>query len=149
MVVIPNLILLQAFNKSLVRGNVFRTKNLTGLASDLFKRIVLLNKDFNDPQIYYCLTTSKTDWFIDYWFCDEVSKNCIFCLKGETSNNPIGDMIIDLRKVFEIDKEILFDNFKNKILHFLNPFLIDIMSQVDSIIKDSKLIAPKYIKKII
>jgi len=149
MVVIPNPILLRAFNKALIRGNVIRTRNLTGLPSDLFKRIILLNKDFNDSQIYYCLTTSKTGWYTDYWHWDRVSKNCIYCLMGETSNNPTRDMVIDLREVYEIDKKILFDNFKNKILSFLKPFSADIMNQIDDIIKDSKLIALKHINKIL
>ena len=149
MVVIPNSILLQSFNSGLVRGNVIRTRNFPNLPPDMFKRIVLLNNNFTDSKIYYCFTTSEVEWYIDNWYSDKVSKNCIYCLKGETSNNLTEDMIINLREVGEIDKETLFDNYNNRILDFLNPFSVDIMNQVNNIIKDSKLIATKYINKII
>ena len=149
MVVIPDSILLQRFNSSLVRGNVIRTCNLPNLPPEMFKRIILLNNDFGDTKIYYCFTTSEVKWYIDNWYSDKVSKNCIYCLRGETPNNLTEDMIINLREINDIDKEILFNNYKNKVLDFLNPFSINIMNQVDDIIKNSKLIPFKYIKKTI
>ena len=149
MVVIPNSILLKWFNRGFVRGSVIRTRNLPDLPPDKFKRIVLLNNDFNDTKIYYCFTTSEVEWYIDHWYSERISKNCIYCLKGETSNNLTEDMIIDLRNIYEIDKKTLFDNFKNKILDFLDSFSVDIMNQVDDIIKDSEIIERKYIKKIL
>ncbi len=59
------------------------------------------------------------------------------------------DMVINCRKVYEISKSVLFVNYKNKKLDFLDQFNDDIMSKVDSTIRSSKLIAPKYISKII
>ncbi|MEA2016019.1 MAG: hypothetical protein U9O59_04880 [Actinomycetota bacterium] len=149
MVVIPDPILLQRFNNGLIRGNVIRTRNLPNLPPEMFKRIILLNNDFDNAKIYYCFTTSEVEWYIDNWSSDKVCENCIYCLKGETSNNLTEDMVINLREVNDIDKETLFENYKNKILDFLNPFSVEIMSQVDSIIKDSRLIPPKYIRKIL
>lgn len=149
MVVIPNSILLQRFENGLIRGNVIRTQNLTDLPSSMFKRIVLLNNNFNHREIYYCLTTSETEWYQSHWYSEKISTNCVYCLKGETPNNLTEDMVINLRQIYEIDKRVLFDNYKNKILDFLNFFSLDIMNQIDNIIKNSKLIAPKYITKII
>ena len=149
MVAIPDSILLQRFNNGLIRGNVIRTRNLPDLPPEMFKRIVLLNNDFTHTLIYYCFTTSKVKWFVDHWYSNIVSKNCIYCLKKDTSNNLTEDMVINLRNIYQIEKNILFDNYKNKILDFLNPFSEEIMIQVDNIIRNSKLISRKHIKNIL
>ena len=114
----------------------------------MFKRLLLLNNDFNQEEIYYFLTTSKVQWYIDNNESEIVKNNSIYFKKDETPNNTSEDMVIDCRKVFTINKSDLFSNYKNLKLDFLNVFSEEIMNRVNKIIKNSELIAPKYISKI-
>jgi len=56
---------------------------------EIFKRLLLLNTNFNLEDIYYFLTTSSTKWYIENKEAEIVKNNCIFVKKGETINNVI------------------------------------------------------------
>ena len=146
MIAIPDETLIERFDSGLVRGNVLRT--LINFPPQVFKRLLLLNNDFNQEEIYYFLTTSKVQWYIDNKESEIVKNNSIYFKKDETPNNTSEDMVIDCRKVFTINKSDLFSNYKNLKLDFLNVFSEEIMNRVNKIIKNSELIAPKYISKI-
>ena len=146
MIAIPDETLKERFNSGLIRGNVLRT--LINFPLHVFKRLLLLNNDFNQEEIYYFLTTSKVQWYIDNKESRIVKYNSLYFKKGETSNNISEDMVIDCRKVFTINKSDLFSSYKNLKLDFLNEFSEEIMNKINQIIKNSKLIAPKCISKI-
>ena len=146
MIAIPDDTLKERFNSGLIRGNVLRT--LINFPLHVFKRLLLLNNDFNQEEIYYFLTTSKVQWYIDNKESRIVKYNSLYFKKGETSNNISEDMVIDCRKVFTINKSDLFSSYKNLKLDFLNEFSEEIMNKINQIIKNSKLIAPKCISKI-
>lgn len=148
MIAIPDDILRKRFNNGLLRGNVLRTL-INFPIKTKFKRLLLLNINFNSEDIYYFLTTSSTKWYIDNKESEFIKNNCIFINKGETINNQTEDMVIDCRKVYIISKLYLFYNYKNRKLDFLEKFSQDIINRVDKIIINSKLIAPKYLSKII
>lgn len=148
MIAIPDDILKERFNNGLLRGNLLRT--LIGFATEThFKRLLLLNIDFNSEDIYYFLTTSKINWYINNKESEIVKNNSIFINKGETINNQTEDMVVDCRRVYSISKSDLFQNYKNHKLDFLEKFPQDIIDKIDNIIKNSKQIAPKYLSKII
>lgn len=148
MIAIPDDILRERFNNGLLRGNVLRTL-IDFPIKTKFKRLLLLNISFDTEDIYYFLTTSSTKWYIDNKESEFIKNNCIFLNKGETINNQTEDMVIDCRKVYFISKSDLFNNYKNRRLDFLEKFSQDIINRVDKIIINSKLIAPKYLSKII
>jgi len=148
MISIPDDILKERFDTRLLRGNVLRTL-INFPIKTIFKRLLLLNINFNLEDIYYFLTTSSTKWYIENKETEIVKNNCIFIKKGETINNQTEDMVIDCRKVYIISKSDLFNNYKNHKLDFLEKFSQDIINRVDNIIMNSKLIAPKYLSKII
>lgn len=148
MIAISDDILWQRFNLGLKRGNVLRTL-IQFQAEPRYKRLLLLNRDFTDEEVFYFFTTSSVKWYFENKNWVVVNENCIFIEPGETSNNITERMVIDCRKVFIINKKDLFNNYKNLKLDFLEIFSEEIMSNVNRIIKNSKLIAPKYITKII
>lgn len=148
MIAISDDVLWKRFNLGLKRGNVLRT--LIHLqAEQRYKRLLLLNIDFNDEEVFYFFTTSRVKWYFENKNWEVVSENCVFVETEETSNNITEKMVIDCRRVFMINKNDLFDNYKNLKLDFLEMFSEEIMSNINRIIKNSKLIAPKYITKII
>ena len=120
MIAIPDDTLKERFNSGLTRGNVLRT--LINFPLHVFKRLILLNNDFNQEEIYYFLTTSKVQWYIDNKESRIVKYNSLYFKKGETSNNMSEDMVIDCRKVFTINKSDLISSYKNLKLDFLNEF---------------------------
>ncbi len=148
MIAISDDILINRFNSGLLRGNLLRTLFAFSTKTK-FKRLLLLNTNFDSDDILFFFTTASIKWYIDNKESDLVKNNCIFINMGGTVNNPEKDIVINCRKVYVISKSILFDNYKNKKLDFLDKFPDGIMSKVDSIIRDSKLIAPKYLLKII
>ena len=148
MISIPDDILKERFNAGLLRGNVLRTL-ISFPTQTIFKRLLLLNTNFDLEDIYYFLTTSSVKWYIKNKEAEIVKNNCIFIKKGETTNNQAEDTVIDCRKVYIINKSDLFHNYKNHKLDFLEKLSQDIINRVDNIIMNSKLIAPKYLSKII
>jgi len=64
MISIPDDILEERFNTGLLRGNVLRTL-INFPKKIIFKRLLLLNTNFNLEDIYYFLTTSSTKWYIE------------------------------------------------------------------------------------
>jgi len=148
MIAISDDILINRFNSGLLRGNLLRTL-FAFPTKTKFKRLLLLNTNFDSDDILFFFTTASIKWYIDNKESDLVKNNCIFINMGGTVNNSEKDIVINCRKVYVISKSILFDNYKNKKLDFLDKFPDGIMSKVDSIIRDSKLIAPKYLSKII
>lgn len=148
MIAISDDILWQRFNLGLKRGNVLRTL-IQFQTEPRYKRLLLLNRDFTDEEVFYFFTTSSVKWYFENKNWVVVNENCIFVEPGETPNNITERMVIDCRRVFIINKKDLFNNYKNLKLDFLEIFSEEIMSNVNRIIKNSKLIAPKYITKII
>lgn len=148
MIAIPDDVLKEWFNNGLIRGNLLRT--LIDFATEThFKGLLLLNIDFNSEDIYYFLTTSKINWYINNKESEIVKNNSIFINKGETINNQTEDMVVDCRIVYSISKSGLFQNYKIRKLDFLEKFPQDIIDKIDNIIKNLKQIAPKYLSKII
>ena len=84
-------------------------------------------------------------------------------MKNATASSPVGIRILKdikrksdeycdkrgLKKSYHINKSDLFHSYKNYKLHFLEKFSQDIINRIDNIIMNSKLIAPKYLSKII
>ncbi|MCX6384723.1 MAG: hypothetical protein NTV16_09685 [Actinobacteria bacterium] len=148
MIVLSENILEKRFESGLKRGIVLRTI-IDFSTKQKFKRLLLLNIDFKDKEILFIFTTSSVDWYKQNINSPIVKENCIFFDKGETTNNITENMVIDCRKVYSIAKSDLFNNFKNSKLDFLDEFNEKIILRIDNIIKNSKLIELKYLRKII
>lgn len=148
MIVLSENILEKRFESGLKRGIVLRTI-IDFSTKQKFKRLLLLNIDFKDKEILFIFTTSSIDWYKQNINSPIVKENCIFFDKGETTNNITENMVIDCRKVYSIAKSDLFNNFKNSKLDFLDEFNEKIILRIDNIIKNSKLIELKYLRKII
>ena len=148
MIVLSENILEKRFESGLKRGIVLRTI-IDFSTKQKFKRLLLLNIDFKDKEILFIFNTSSVDWYKQNINSPIVKENCIFFDKGETTNNITENMVIDCRKVYSIAKSDLFNNFKNSKLDFLDEFNEKIILRIDNIIKNSKLIELKYLRKII
>ena len=137
---LPESILLKQLNAQLVRGNVLRTR-IFFPRGPRFKRLILLNNNFSEDDIYYVHTTSKVDIYKRNKNHLAFKDNFIYLLKGQTPFNSNEDMVIDCREVRSIKKEKLLENYKNKMLNFLGIMPNEIMTDVDSIIVASILIS--------
>ncbi len=138
----------KTLKSALFKGNVLRTE-ITFLSTfdKGFKRFILLNNDFNIPDVYYVFTTSKVTSFINNTN-PNMRGNYLFIQKGRTLNNLNEDMVIDCRWVYRIKRENLLRNFKNGKLTSLNPFEDSIVKKIEDIIKRSLLI-PDYLKELV
>ena len=124
----------------LIRGNVLRTEFIFS-QGPLFKRLILLNNNFSEDDIYYIHTTSQVGIYKRNKDHPAFKGNFIYLLKGQTPFNSNENMVIDCREVRSIKKEKLLENYKNKMLNFLGIMPNEIMTNVDSIIVASILIS--------
>jgi len=135
--------------KNLVQGKVIKLLlYFPNTSSWYYKRIILLNKDFNNSEVYYVLTTSRTQKFIKSKY-KEIVGNFVFVPKGKTLDNKDEDFIIDLRSVFCITKDKLIKSLKNQKIEFLNPIPTDLLEELKRKIKVSFLILDIYKEKIL
>ena len=89
MIVISDDILKNRFDCGLLRGNLLRT--LFDFPTETkFKRMLLLNKNFDLEDIYFFFTTSSVEWYINNRESELIKDNYIFINKGETANNQDG-----------------------------------------------------------
>lgn len=144
MIDLPESVLRELLDSNIARGKVLLTRVIVS-QGQRFKRLILLNNDFSEDDIYYLLTTSKVDFYNKYRNLDPVKGNFIYCKKGSTPINQDEPMVIDCREAHIIKKGKLLQNYKNKMLKFLGDTPEDIMTEIDTIINFSKLI-PKKIK---
>lgn len=148
MIVFPESVLRKQLNAQLKRGKILTTELILG-NKPFFKRLILLNNDFQGNDVFYIITTSKVDWYKKYGKYNPVKGNFIYINKGQTIFNPNKDMIIDFRRVDFIKMEKLLENYKNRKLRFLGDIPNDILMKIDNIILNSVLIPPKIKRKII
>lgn len=142
MIDLPESTLRKQLNSQLTRGKLLKTEILFP-PHLYYKRLILLNNNFLEGDIYYILTTSKTDFFNKWGNYLGVKGNFIYVQKGQTSFNTNEDMIIDCRRIDVIKKEKLLENYKNKKLKFLGNIPKEIITEIDKIISVSRLISPK------
>ena len=148
MIVLPDEILLKRIDSELKRGKILRTELILHTGS-CFKRLILLNKDFSEDNLFFIFSTTNVGWFKNYSQFTGVKGNFIIIPKGMTKDNPNEDIVIDCRRVHSLKKEKLLENHKNNKLHFLGEIPTGIMGAIDNIISISKLISPKIKKHII
>lgn len=148
MIVLPNNILRKQLNSQLKRGKILRTK-LFFPTGNRFKRMILLNKDFSEDDIFYILTTSKVDFFKDHCNFEGIKGNFIYIHKGQTHVNPNKDVVLDCRRIDIIKKEKLFERYKNNELNFLGEISKEFMTAIDKIVLNSRMISPKIKKHIL
>lgn len=129
-------------NSQLARGKVLLTQ-IVFPEGPLFKRMILLNNNFSEENIYYLLTTSKVGYYAKYGNREPQKGNYIYIKKGGTPINSNEPMIINCREVYIIKKEKLIENYKNKMLRYLDDMPEEIMTKIDKIISASKLISLK------
>lgn len=129
-------------NSQLSRGKVLLTQ-IVFPEGPLFKRMVLLNNNFSEEDIYYFLTTSKIGYYAKDGNREPQKGNYIYVKKGGTPINSNEPMIIDCREVSDIKKEKLVENYKSKMLRYLGNMPKEIMTEIDTIISVSRLISPK------
>ena len=128
-------------NSQLARGKVLLTQ-IVFPEGPLFKRMILLNNNFSEEDIYYLLTTSRVGYYATYGNREPQKGNYIYIIKGGTPINPNEPMVIDCREVYSIKKEKLIENYKNKMLKYLDDMPEEIMTKIDKIISASRLISP-------
>lgn len=56
---------LKQLNSQLARGKILKTE-IPFPEGPRFKRLILLNNDFSEDDIYYLLTTSQVDFYKEY-----------------------------------------------------------------------------------
>lgn len=142
MIDLPKDALRSPLASQLIRGNVLRTKIIFP-QGPRFKRLILLNNNFSEDDIYYIYTTSQIDIYKKYKNHPAFKDNFIYLQKGQTRFNSNEDMIINCREVYNIEKEKLLENYKDKILNFLGIMPKEIMTEIDTIISVSRLISLK------
>jgi hypothetical protein len=144
----PAGILKKQLDKYFVRGAILRTEiEFPGV--ERFKRLYLLNRDFQSDPILYVLSTSQLGFFRRHQKEPSVTENCIFLDAGRTSSNKSEPCVIDLRRVSEIDKEKLLEKFRTGKLAYLGKLPEDIISEIDEKIRASRLIDPFTKKRIL
>ena len=129
-------------NSQLSRGKVLLTQ-IVFPEGPLFKRMILLNNNFSEEDIYYLLTTSRVGFYVKYGNREPQKGNYIYIIKGGTPINSNEPMIIDCREVYDIKKEKLVENYKSKMLRYLGDMPEEIMTKIDKIISASRLISQK------
>lgn len=142
MIDLPKDVLRSPLASQLIRGNVLRTKIIFP-QGPRFKRLILLNNNFSEDDIYYIHTTSQVGIYKINKNHPAFKDNFIYLQKGQTRFNSNENMVINCREVYEIKKEKLLENYKNKILNFLGIMPKKIMTEIDTIISVSRLISPK------
>jgi len=139
---LPEIVLRKNLDSQLVRGKVLSTKIIFPKGSR-FKRMLLLNKNFSEENVYYLFTTSQVRFYIKHKDEVPLKGNFIYIKKGGTPLNSDEPMVIDCRNIYPIKKEKLLENYKNKILRYRGDMPKEIMTEIDKIISASKLIPPK------
>lgn len=142
MIDIPESVLRKNLDSQLVRGKVLSTKIIFQKDSR-FKRIILLNKNFSEENVYYLFTTSQVIFYKKHEDEVPLKGNFIYIEKGVTPLNSNEPMVIDCRIIYPIKKEKLHENYKNMILRYRGDMPKEIMTEIDKIISASKLIPPK------
>lgn len=148
MILLPGKLLRERINSELKRGKILRTELILHTGSR-FKRLILLNKNFSEDDIFFIFTTSNVDWFKKHCQFPGIKGNFLIAPKGITKDNPNEDIIIDCRNVHSFKKEKLLENYKKNKLHFLGEIPVVIMVEIDCIILNSRLISPKIKKHIL
>jgi len=141
---LPDSLLNKKIIASLKRGVVLRTK-ITLSGNRFFKRLIILNKDFNEGKIYFILSTSQVTWYKAHKAEAGVAGHFLFLPIGTTPSNPTEDMVINLREVFILPIAQLINNLRANKLQFLPSMPDQAMKDIDRIISVSKLI-PQGIK---
>ena len=148
MIDLPDKLLRNQLYSYLKRGKILRTQLSFGNKT-IFKRLILLNVDFQGEDIFYMLTTSQVEFYNKYGIYDPIKGNYIYIAAGKTVFNPQKDMVIDCRRIDIIEKEKLFKNYKYKKLKVLGDLPSDILRQIDTIVFDSVLIPQKIKEKVL
>ena len=148
MIDLPNNVLEQLLSSKLRRGGVLVTEIRFGSEPPLYKRLILLNKNFSTNEIFYVLSTSQVVWYQKHCNAEPLKGNFIFVKQGQTRLNPDKPMVIDCRGVDSIRKEKLIENLRNRKLRFLSDIPNDLLMEIDKIVSASKLI-PRKIKDLI
>lgn len=142
MIELPKSLLSKRFDTELTRGRILRT-SFVFQNEQHYKRLVLLNNNFQMDDIYFVFTTTKTSWYKMHSDIDWIRKHFIYVPKGITAFNIDEDMIIDCRKVNHIKKNKLLENWVVKKLDFIGMLPQDLMNNIEQLFKESKLISSK------
>ncbi|HEY3375759.1 MAG TPA: hypothetical protein VGK02_11990 [Candidatus Aquicultor sp.] len=127
------------FNTLFSRGMVIRTKVVLHDGSEDYKRLIVVSLDCTVDDTYHMICTSKTAFFTNNPF---VKEDCHFIEPGQTT---IFDRqaVIDLRKIFSLQKVELVQRYSRNNLDFLGALRDDIMLLVDGKLRRSRLLSPK------
>lgn len=133
----------------LVRGNILRLQlYLPQIQKKKFKRIIILNRNFTNDDVFYILTTTKTSKFINNKY-PEIAGNFILVPKGTELNNPKEDVVIDCRTVFPIKKSELQRCLSSGKLDLIKKVSNDLLDKIDRKIRISALIADEIKEKVL
>lgn len=123
------------------RGNILRIRlYLPNIRKEKFKRIIILNKDFILPNVYYVFTTTKVKKFLNKKY-PEIAGNFIFVPRGGGLDNLEEDVVIDCRTVYPIKKTKLLECYKKGWLDLVKRVPLELLEKIDRVISASYLIA--------
>lgn len=131
----------------LVKGNILRTNLFTKENNKpQFERIILLNNNFDQEDIYYIMTTSRVKWYKRNW--DRMKYCCLF-IEKETIDIFKKTTVINCREVNKLTKQNLIDRYMENKLEFLGTLPEDILKKVLKCLISSRLIKSEILKEII
>ncbi len=141
---LPDSLLITRIKSSLRRGSVLRT-NVLLKGNFVFKRLIILNKDFSDHNIYFVMSTTQVAWYKANARAVGVVDHFLYFPPGQTPCNPTDEMVIDLRQVYDLPLSQLIKNLREKKLDFLPDVPGPILNDIDRLLRGSSLI-PRTIK---
>ena len=126
------------FEKEFKRGVVLSTIMRFREGASKKKYLIVLNNQSSDLETLLFLTTSKADFFLKH-------PHILDHIKIEANAFPIFPLltIIDCRQVHSIPRAELKTKFQNGILSFEGLLSSKIMTQIDQIVAESRLISPR------
>jgi len=134
-------------SSGLVKGNILRTNLFTKKNNKpQFERIILLNNNFNQEDIYYVMTTSRVKWYKRNW---NRMKYCSLFIEKGTIDIFKKATVINCREVNKLTKQNLIDRYMENMLEFLGVLPEDILKKVLKCLVGSRLIKSKILKEII
>ncbi len=148
MIDFPSSLLKKQLLSQLQRGKVLRIQ-LHFQGTPRFKRLILLNKNFSSDDVYYVLSTSQVQFYLENRNFPPIKDNFLYFREGQTCINQDEDMVIDCRRIYKIAKGNLLKNYQNKRLSILGDTPAHILREIEIIISNSKFIAQKIKSQVI
>jgi len=140
-------IIWERISLELIKGNILKT-NLFVKADNTpqFERIILLNNNFSQDNIYYVMATSKTEWYEKYW--EKMQYCCVWLDEGTVDLFSL-KTVVNCREVPKLTKLDLFNRYVEGKLKFLGILPKEILKRIIETLITSKLIDDDIMKEII